>query len=126
MVVLYYTKSNKACRAASAWFQERNISVHRKHVRSISKSHLLYSLSLSENGFNDLLKRTSNCDAHVKVVIEKIQSVSFNEGVSLVLKHPEVLRMPLIIDKDKIVTGFHPDRIRIFIPHYYRRIECKI
>lgn len=123
MVVLYYNVSSSSCRKAKSWFEKYEIEFIEKRVSNISKEDLLYALFLTKNGFSDLLKRTHQCDLTMKKKIEGIVSMSFNEGVDLLLKNPQLLKVPLIIAKDKLVIGYNSEEIRIFVPRGYRGLK---
>lgn len=123
MIVLYYTLSNASCRKAKRWFKEHEIEVVERRIQYISRKDLLRVLTLSENGFFDLMKRPPQCEATIKSMIDRILGMSFNEGVDFVLAHPETLKTPLIISKNKFTTGYNDDAIRAFIPSDYRSIK---
>lgn len=123
MIIIYYSLSNSSCRKAIQWFKERKIEVIQKRVSQISKTDLLKALSLSENGFSDILKRISQCDSEVEQSIQEISTLSFNEAITYTLKHPEILKIPLMLDENKLVLGYNTDTIRVFIPKSHRRLE---
>ncbi|WP_081165175.1 ArsC/Spx/MgsR family protein [Lactococcus garvieae] len=120
MIVLYYTLSNISCRKAINWFHEKEIPIAEKNISDISKSDLIHTLRLSENGFLDLLRRPAQCKDFMKSMIEDVLEMSFNDSVKFILSHPEILRLPLIIDKNKYIVGYNTEKIRIFISRAYR------
>lgn len=120
MVVLYYNVSNCSCRKAKRWFRANGIEIEEKRIDYISKKDLIYALSLSEKGFSDLLKRTTQCDAHMKEMIENIICMSFNDGVDLLLENPHLIKVPLMLDKHKLVIGYNSEEIRVFVPSQHR------
>lgn len=123
MIVCYYNIRNSSCRKAMGWFRDRNIQIKEKKIERITRSDLLTALSLSDEGFLDLLKNPNISATELKNRITKILSMSFNESVDFVLQHPEVLRLPLIFGENKLVLGYNIDDIRVFIPNNQRRYK---
>jgi regulatory protein spx len=121
MIVCYYNISNSSCRKAVRWFRDRNIPIKEKKIEFITRSDLLTALSLSDHGFLELLKNPNMSAPELKNNINKVLSMSFNESMEFVLRHPEVLRVPLILDENKLVLGYNNEDIRVFIPNKQRR-----
>ena len=125
MVVVYYDLTNGSCRKTRHWFRERHIEIQERRVDYISKNDLLHALFLSEEGFFELLKRPSRCDERVKVLLEKVYSLSFNEALQFILEHVELLKTPLIFDDHSLVIGYNAEAIRVFISSAQRKIQIK-
>lgn len=123
MVTLYYSLGNSSCRKAMQWLEEHHIEFCEKKIREISREDLLQALYLSENGFSDLFKRTSLCETEVEILIQRCQSLSFNEAINFVLEHPCILKLPFMLDEKRLVLGYNVETIRSFIPRIYREIE---
>lgn len=121
MIVLYYTKSSGSCRKASKWFKDNEIEVVEKNLKYISQKDLVHALSLSEQGFMDLLKCYSRSDYKIQIMIDKVLSMSFQNGTDFVLEHPEVLKAPIIFDEKKLMTGYNTEEIRMFLLRKQRR-----
>ncbi|WP_270318311.1 ArsC/Spx/MgsR family protein [Lactococcus petauri] len=49
------------------------------------------------------------------------KSTSLNEGINYLKVNPNLLRSPIIIEKDKVLIGYNPEQIRMFLPQAYRR-----
>ena len=123
MVVLYYGFSSKSCRKARLWFKEHRIPVDERRIRFITREDLLSALRLSERGFRDLLKRSEQCDERLSALIEHTMNLSFPAAVDFTLENPDVLKVPLILDENKLVIGYNTETIRVFIPQRYRNME---
>lgn len=123
MVILYYGFSSKSCHKARLWFREHGIHVDERRVRYITREDLLSALRLSERGFRDLLKRSEHCDERLSTLIEHTMDLTFPAAVDFTLENPDVLNVPLILDENKLVIGYNPESIRVFIPQRYRNIE---
>lgn len=123
MIILYYTLSNESCRKALKWFKDHEIEIFKKRIRYISKKDLIHALSISEYGFYELLKRPEQCEISIQRAIGKIFDMSFNDSLNFIMAHPEVLRVPLMIDKNNVITGYNSETIRTFIPKDYRNVK---
>ncbi|MFQ6324169.1 ArsC/Spx/MgsR family protein [Lactococcus garvieae] len=44
-----------------------------------------------------------------------------NEAINYIKVNPDFLRSPIIIEKDKVLIGYNPEQIRMFLPKEYRR-----
>lgn len=122
-IVLYYTSGNGSCKKALQWFNEHEIEISPKKIHYISKTDLTHALSLSETGFYELLKQADRCEPSVEKAIHNILEMSFNDSITFILEHPEVLKVPLIIDEKKLIIGYNSETIRTFIPRNYRGLE---
>lgn len=125
MIIIYYSISNNSSKNALKWFKNKKIDVLQKRVEQISRKDLLHALTLSDNGISELLKQSIKASEHSQTLIQKILSLSFEESVELILKHPEVLKLPLIIGEKKINVGYNTENIRTFIPKKHRSLELK-
>lgn len=123
MIRLYYNLSNSSCKKAIQWFKDHDLPVVEKRVSKMTRRDLLKSLELSETGFSTLLKSSHRCELEVKRKLEKALSLSFNEAVNFTLENTEVLKVPLILDENKLVLGYNSETIRVFVPRIYRDIE---
>lgn len=123
MIVLYYTLSNSSCRKATKWFETHDINITSKRVSQICKKDLLHALALSNKGFDDILKKRNLSTPLLKKQVNQVHSMSFNEGIDFILKHPELLRVPLIISENKLVLGYNSEDIRVFLSHNHRAVQ---
>lgn len=125
MINFYYRSSSYSSRKATNWFVMNNITVLKKRIEMISKEDLIYILSLTENGFSDILKRP-NGSQNENLIEKKVSSIDlmkFEEGVDYILRNPEVLKSPIIVEKRKLLIGFNLEELRIFIPRIKRKLR---
>ncbi|WP_019299199.1 ArsC/Spx/MgsR family protein [Lactococcus garvieae] len=123
MILLYYATNSLSCRKSFAWFEHHNIKTLQKRIECITQKDLIHALSLTDHGFTDILKRGDLCTVELQAIIKDILTMSFNESIELILNHPEILRVPLIIDKNKLLIGHDSEKIRIFIPKSVRKFK---
>lgn len=122
MIVLYYNLSSSSCIRALDWFRSHGIEIHKERINNISRESLIQALTLTENGFSDLLKNKGNNQGKVQCMISDVQSMTFNEGISFILRHPELLKVPLTISENKLAVGYNAENLRVFISKKYRDI----
>nr|WP_260351650.1 ArsC/Spx/MgsR family protein [Lactiplantibacillus paraplantarum] len=56
-------------------------------------------------------------------IADKLPDMTFNETLQLLCEHPQLLRRPIIVGRNKLQVGFNDDDIRQFIPRHIRRIS---
>ena len=98
---------------------EHHIDYQIHRVEQISREELLYSLSLSENGLDDLVKLQGSAETLKK--IKTLYGVKLNEALDYLKQHPEVLRTPIILTKNKLWVGYQEAEIRQFVPRSRRK-----
>lgn len=74
-------------------------------------------LSKTDNGTEDIISKRS------KVIIESgvdIDKMSVKQLVDFILKNPSIMKRPIIVDDSKMVVGYNPDDIAVFVPEAKR------
>ncbi|WP_270745055.1 ArsC/Spx/MgsR family protein [Lactococcus petauri] len=123
MITLYYDRGSNSCEKAINWLKMHEIKFIKKHVSKLSKSELVNMLHLTENGFDDILKRTSKAGAEVRRAVAQLEKSSFEEAVNFILTHTNLLKVPIVIDEEKLLIGYHSEEIRVFLSKEYRNAE---
>ncbi|MCI3861476.1 ArsC/Spx/MgsR family protein [Lactococcus garvieae] len=123
MITLYYASINSSDIYAIKWLERHGMEVNKKIMRQLSKKDLLKVLSLTENGFSDILKRPSKTNRKTQKAIDKVENMSFKEGINFILGNSDILRSPIIIEKDKLVIGYNVEEMRVFLSKDYRSVE---
>lgn len=121
MIVAYSMGKNTSDRNVIEWFDARKMIVYKKRINNISKEDLLHILKLSEQGLLEILKSSTSAKAPLKSKLDIINRLNFNESLNFILKHPEVLRSPIVFDEKHLLIGYNSDEIRQFIPQCYRK-----
>lgn len=86
---------------------------------SITSRELIHILSLTDNGFYDILKKSGSKDSQTEERKRSIQLMKFNEGIKFILENTDLLRSPIIFDEKKLIIGYNSDEIRVFLPKKY-------
>lgn len=121
MVILYYGKSSSTSRQAVAWFEDLGIEFIKKRIEHISRKDLIRILSLSENGFPDLLKRATGKRIQINEVKKHLNQSSFDEAVDYLLENMDIIKVPIIFDEHKLLIGYNMESIRMFITKDHRK-----
>ncbi|WP_270252973.1 ArsC/Spx/MgsR family protein [Lactococcus garvieae] len=121
MITIYYRKTCTSSRRAIQWLNDHNIEYQLNRVEKIRKEDILLSLSMSENGIDDIVKLQGNAITQKKVVA--IYGMSLSAAIDYLKRHTEVLRTPIILSKNKLLIGFHETEIRQFISRDYRQVN---
>lgn len=122
-MIIIFTKQDQSSRYTKMWLNDFCINYEMKAMRNITREELVKILSLTENGFEDILIRSNT--ARAKQVRAFIYRKSFNEAVDFLIGNPEFLRAPIVLDQNKIQVGFTESQMRKFIPREKRRLMQK-
>lgn len=123
MIILYCGVSSRTSRQAIAWFDDYEIEIERKRIEQISRADLVHILSLSENGFSDILKSARGSGTRIHTVREKIKNLNFDQAVDCLMHHQDILKVPIIFDDHSLIVGYNSESIRTFLTKEYRRNE---
>jgi Spx/MgsR family transcriptional regulator len=106
--LLYSVTSSKTCAAITKWLNDNNISFDERRISKanpLTSKEIFHLLSISQNGFADIVKRNVknvNFDGE-EVPIEELTT---NELVSTLVKDPSIFKVPILINNQKMFTGF--------------------
>lgn len=123
VIRLYYDLSNSSSRKAIEWFKSMNIEISIKRIQNITREELLHALYLSEQGFTDILKGKGKAGSDIEKMKNMVRQMNFSEAVDFILVHMELLKVPIILDDNKLMIGFNSEEIRKFTTRVYRRFE---
>lgn len=87
----------------------------------ISREDIITVLASTDKGISDLVKHPSHGSEEDNSKIRLMESMSLNEAIDYLKVNPNLLRSPIIIEKEKVLIGYNPEQIRIFLPQAYRR-----
>lgn len=119
MVMLYTTPSCGSCRKAKAWLEEHDIDYIERNIisSSITVDELKSILRLTEEGVTEIISTKSKTFQELNINIDEL---SLNELYHLIIKHPQMLRRPIIIDEKRLQVGYNEEEIRKFLPRTIR------
>lgn len=112
MLKIYIKKSNASSKKLVGWLNQKNIAYQERYIDKypLTEKELLYILSLTENGFEDIFSvRTMK---NMNLGSEYIQSLSVKELVKLMVDNPVLIRKPFVIKEKRLIVGYGHDQLR--------------
>ncbi|PLS03748.1 transcriptional regulator SpxA [Neobacillus cucumis] len=119
MVTLYTTPSCGSCRKAKAWLEEHQIDYIERNIlaNALTVDEVKSILRLTEEGTSEIISTNSKTFQELNINIE---SLPLNEFYELIIKHPKMLRRPIILDEKRLQVGYNEEEIRSFLPRKLR------
>lgn len=119
MVNLYTTPSCTSCRKAKAWLEEHQIDYIERNIISqpLTIDEIKSILRLTEDGTTEIISTNSKTFQELNIDIE---SLPLNKFYDLIMKHPQMLRRPIIQDEKRLQVGYNEEEIRRFLPRKLR------
>lgn len=125
MINIYFQIKCSSSRKAHRWFNDFGIPINSIPINKISKKEIIRILSLTDQGINGIIKRPVGNYTQTGKEISLIEKLKFNDAIDYLKKHPELLKTPIIIEKNKILIGYNVNEIRKFLPQIYRQHNFK-
>ena len=122
MILMYTSSGSRSCRKARKYLRDNNLPyVERDILRDeISEAEIRYLLKRSENGTDDIISDRSKTIREGGV---DVSSMRFSELVKFVLKNPDILKRPIILDQNSIMTGYDEEEISIFTRRNHQPLQ---
>jgi regulatory protein spx len=98
-------------------FEEQNL-----FADSLTSEDLKQILSMTEDGTEEIISTRSKIFQNLHL---KLDDLSFNELLDLLIEKPGLLRRPILIDEKRLQVGFNEDEIRRFLPRQVRTMELR-
>lgn len=119
MIKVYTSPSCSSCKKVKKWFMDNDIPFIEKNIfgPTFKEKDIYDILSKTDNGTEDIISKRS------KVIIESgvdIDKMSVKQLVDFILKNPSIMKRPIIVDDSKMVVGYNPDDIAVFVPEAKR------
>ncbi|WP_416037891.1 ArsC/Spx/MgsR family protein [Lactococcus formosensis] len=90
----------------------------------LSVQNITQMLSLSENGFDDILvSRLGISSQKEQLSYSKFEEVPMQNFIQQILQSPGSIKEPILFDETKIMIGYNSNEIRKFIPKSHRRVD---
>lgn len=126
MIRIYVSPSCSSCRKTKAFFKRRKIPFQEINIfKDLNYGDLLYLLTKSENGTEDIISMRSKILKDNKINLDKMK---VSEIIDFILKNPSVLHRPIIVNDNEMQVGYNEYDITSFIPRAreYAFSSCKI
>lgn len=124
MIKIYTVISCSSCKKTKEWMTERGLEYKEISLLNddISREDFLKILSLTEDGFEEIISKRSRAYQRLKINFDQI---SVNELIELIQENRTLLRRPLILDDKRLQVGYNEDDIRKFLPREVREVEMR-
>lgn len=120
MIKIYYTGSCSSSKKVFYWMDKHNIVTEQLKISHLSPQDLFHLLTLSELGIEEIIKRRSTLNDEASKKIQHLEKLSFKSAVIFLLENKELLKTPIVLEKNKYMIGYQIDNIRQFLPAEYR------
>lgn len=122
MIKLYISPSCTSCRKAKAWLTKHNLAFDERNIliQSLTKKEILNILRLTEDGTEEIISTRSKIFKKLNVNLDQL---SIDQLLDLVVKHPSLLKRPIIMDNRRLQVGYNVEDIRRFLPRSVRKME---
>lgn len=125
--ILYSFRQSKARDDVVNWLIENNIFYNERKISKyepLRRIEIINFLRLSDNGFEDILKRNLK-KIEIDGSVHLIDELSTNQMIDMIIMKPLLLKNPILINKKKIIAGFQSNNMGIFIPKEVRKIKLE-
>lgn len=122
MIKLYISPSCTSCRKAKAWLTKHNLAFDERNIliQPLTKKEILNILRLTEDGTEEIISTRSTIFKKLNVNLDQL---SIDQLLDLVVKHPSLLKRPIIMDNRRLQVGYNVEDIRRFLPRSVRKME---
>lgn len=125
--ILYSFRQSKARDDVVNWLIENKIFYNERKISKyepLRRIEIINFLKLSDNGFEDILKRNLK-KIEIDGNVHLIDELSTNQMIDMIIMKPLLLKNPILINKKKIIAGFQSTNMGIFIPKEVRKIKLE-
>src|SRR5690606_38063069 len=114
MIQLYTFTSCTSCRKARDILSQNHIPFVEKNmsVEPMTREELLHILSFTTSGTTEI---TSKRSQEIKNLRFNLDDLSLNEWVELAMKHPGILRRPLLLSDEQLIVGYNKEEYAGFV-----------
>lgn len=124
-IKFFYRGNCSSSHRALDWLKNHGIKVDQKRISEITSNDLKLLLSLTENGFQEVIKKSNKISVEVRQKIRYMETLSFEEAIEFLVLQSDLIRTPIILDDKKYMIGYHEEDIRKFLSSEYRLRDCK-
>ena len=99
---------------------KHNIVVKKQKISQLYPEDLFHLLTLSEEGIQEIIKRRSTLNGEASRKLLHLEDLSFKSALQYLLENKDLIRTPIVLEKNKYMIGYQADNIRQFLPLEYR------
>lgn len=115
MITIYTSSSASSCRQAKAWLTDHDLEFNEINLKSytFTETEIRDLFELSMSGTQELIATNSRSFAKLK---NQFEDLSLSQLCKIITKDTSLLRLPILTENDKLMTGFNREAIRVFLP----------
>lgn len=107
MIKIYFNKGqNKLLNKTIEWIETELLTYELIPRRQLSSQHLKHILSMTDNGFEDILLSEYHAKKIYSYLDFDYESFSTNELIEFILHHQDILGAPIIFDENHLCVGY--------------------
>lgn len=116
---LFVKPSCNSSRKARAYLVGNGITHEylRLHHEGIKEEDVKQILSLTDNGVEDIVKKSE---------FEFFEDKTVNQFVQAVVEEPTILKTPIMVSSGKLVIGYNEEEIRLFMTREQKKKEREL
>ena len=119
-VILYSRSDSVSCRKARNWLSYNRIPFEEKRIYKgkFEADELKKILKLLPTGVDDLVSTRSKAYANLRVNLDELL---LSEAIQLFINTPSLIKVPILVQENKVLVGFNEEIVRVFIPKKVRK-----
>lgn len=121
MIKIYSRRETASLKKVTEWLDSFGLPYEVEIFARLSREGFFNILSLTETGVEELLAPRMGHE-----IYQRIEQLQVEEIWHLFQKRPELFKTPLVVEENKLLAGFHLERIRQFLPPYYRELQRQV
>lgn len=121
MIYLYCRQRCTSSLKAIQWLKKYGLEVSVRSCSQISRKELITVLASTDKGISDIVKHPNRLSDEEMAKFRLIKTMTLNHALDYIKANPNLLKSPIIIEDHKVLIGYNPDQIRMFLPRVYRR-----
>lgn len=122
MTVKVYGAPCSSTRKAKNWLANHGLTFVERNIlkEPLTVQELQVILHRTLDGTDEIIATRSKVYKELDLDFD---ALSLQELITIIQKHPGLLRSPIIMDEKRMQVGYHDDEIRQFIPRKTREYE---
>lgn len=116
MIKIYGNQgNNKVMRQVLEWFLNHALPFKSLQRQDLSSQDLKHILSLTDGGFVEIMVSDYQAQKLYRNLTFDFEELSTEELIDFILKHPRLLRTPLVFDEKRLCIGYDTEGFRAFM-----------
>ncbi|MFD1737300.1 transcriptional regulator SpxA [Bacillus salitolerans] len=124
MITLYVSPSCTSCRKAKAWLEKNGLNFIEKNILNepLTINEIKSIIRMTEEGTHEIISTRSKTFHELNINLDELK---LNELYEVIIKHPSILKRPILMDEKRLLVGYNDEEIRSFLPRKVREYQAK-